>query len=741
MSSVFITEGQFYKEVTEGAPARGWTIKKVECGPIDSPTKKHGLAWVWVIRNDVRTSVPIRLSYAEVEEWIHEAQWNPVNGPLRPTVEIDDLPKEEQVKILAVEAEKLKLIQPVLDLGAAAFWQHVRRPLMAKIAEANDRSIDYIWQLVCAHWQHAGSHGLRPRAKLAGQKSLVERVQAAERLAQADTEGRTNPGDHFRAYKTGRKPGPGVAEGKTMELADIRRCRLGAKKFLFKPSADGSLRLNFDYAYTETLREYYDWNETGKEHLPIPSLDQFELAVRTDPEFDKLSVRIVGKATAVRSRRPMKETTRDEVLGPGVYLQIDDVKTKVKLACPYTRLPIGDARAFVGIDTWSKCIAGSHETLGGSDFEGVKELIVNVALPKAAFFEKHKLKVDPEQFPITGIYRYIAADKGPLGGALGNILPKDFCDLSNMAAYRPDLKADIESAFHAYLVQIATTLPGYTRVDPRTGQPYPDTVACLTLAEFRQIFWAWIAQYNTRVLNSYLPEEALRFLEDERPVNSPAILARWGMNHLTGHLPTKPENVVRRKLLRKHKGTLSGRRGILFKKLHYFIDGDVQYRFKSEPVEIGYSDNYALQIYVWLNGECLTASLHGEEATKFGHLSFPEIEREKRYRERQEGAARSNHRRAKVNTSRTRAGVVAGAQQGVEEAFPDKVLHRVLRNGTSAAANRIRGRKDETAAATLADSKAFPPRAVEPATPAPTPPQKLSMRALRKKDMTFVSTP
>lgn len=741
MSTPTILPGQFYKAIPAGdEPIVGWTVITVESGYLGEGTAEHGLARVWVIRNDTRTATPELQDFPIIEEWVKTAVWTHANGPVKPAVAIEDLPRKVRQKIKKIEEHRYQLIRPIVELGNDALQPHVRREALKKRALEVGLTVDNLWQLLCLYWQFGGRHGLRPRAVLAGQKSLARRVEVAREMAEADTSGKASPADFFKPYKTGPKSTEGVLEGKPLEYADVVQCQRGARRFLFKASKDGKLHYDFKKAYKQTLRVEYDYVDAGsiKPNRPAPSYEQFVGAVCCDPEFDRLSARIVGAVTAVRSHRQTKDTTQNQVLGPGHVLQIDDMETKVVVVSAFNREPIGTARFFLGVDQWSGLACGAHETLAGSGYEGVRELIVNVATPKAPFLEEqgYSKEISAAYLPGHGLFAEVSTDNGPLRALLGDILPKNLMSLSNVALHRGDLKANAEASFLSFLKKVAETLPGFTRVERYIGLPDSDAVACLTMAELRKIIWAWMAAYNTRVRDTFLPEGLLHLNLKERPENTPYQLFPSGLIHISGKLRGTPLDEIRRLLLRTATGTLTGRRGILFHGLHYFIDDDQPYRFKSVKVQISYSENYSRQIFVWIKGERCTASLCGSEADTFGDKSFPEIAVELKHRRITGRRARSHNLRVDVSTLDTVvAQTVAGAVKARDELQLDPNLRKVLSRMNRKSTNRVADQTSERRIAAAKDATVFPPVATKEAPPPPTPLRKKSMRDLRRQSV------
>jgi hypothetical protein len=688
-----ILNGQFYHEVPDHAAdrLRGWTIVHVESGQDSSGN--HGPARIWAIRNDVRTSAPVVLDYLEVASAIANGCWNKVEAPVRPTVSLDTVDKALKAKIEKAVDDRLNTLRPLLDMGPDALWPHVRAPKMAEIAASKGVTPQNVWQMLCAYWQFAGPEGLRPRNALAGTKGLQARIEEAKSIAaKADN---MSPDECFRAYKSGRKPTAGKLEGKVMGYTDVMRCRRGALRYLFVPSPDGKLTYDFETAYNQTLFAFYGYRSDQTSNVPVPSRDQFVKAVTTAPNFEELSMRIVGRLTALRSHRPLKFTTKNQALAAGHYLQVDDVTTKCQLVDSVSRLPLGTGRVFVAVDTWSGMIVGGHDTLSGSDYESAKELIVNVATPKDVFFEQQRLekKLLPH-VNAHGVWRAMAADGGPLAAALGSMIPKSICPLDTMAPYRPDLKGDIESSFNSYLVTWARNLPGYNRVDRKEHED-PSITAKLTPAEFRACYWAFVAEYNIRPRNGYPPIEVMRVPKNERPENCPVDLLQWSLDHLSGSLSEKPVLGVRRALLRRASGTFSTRRGLEFKMLRYHIVGDGPSRLKSTKVEVRYSETYTRAIDIWVDGKVFTGVLSAEDDEIFGKMTFAEVDREYDEAKRRHIVGKSKQRLVKMDGIEIREKQLKSAEEHIEDLWGSEGIRRRAAKGSSAKSNRSREQKKQ----------------------------------------------
>lgn len=648
---------QFLKEISEVDGAimeRGWTVLEVESGDRNAGVgaSNRGLARAVLIRNDTRTATPVFKNYPKLAALVESGEWVFVSAPLKPGVELEQEPastelvlhaaekiRQQRNKTLTAEEQRrYNIIAPLLEeLGRNIYFEHIRAPAMHKVAERHGITVVCVWQYLCLYWQFGKQiKGLRPRHALSGQKSLRTRVILHE------SSGKQIP---FRAYKTGRKPQPGSDTGIAMGYSDVLKCRKGADMFIYKPSADHSLTYKWQFAHTKVKILYYD--RIKNPESPAPTLKQFIWAVRTDPLFVKKSEKIVGRLPHARNRRQLRSTSRAGVMGPGQLLAFDDMVCKVVLLDDLTRLPIGTARVFIGVDVWSKMIAGAHDTLSGSSYREAMLGLYNVFRDKAVFFAEKNLQRTLRYFTTRGVFKNITTDNGPLGAAMADALPEDISDVSNVTGYRPDLKPDAETSFHAYLKQAAEELPGYNRTERTRGDNDPKMVAYLTQTEFRTILWKWIEIYNQRPLDGWLPAAAMR--EENPPGNTPYELWHWGLTNCAGQLEARSDDDLRKALLTRAEGTWTERRGIKFKGLVYVIDEKTADGLSANgvdptgPVTIRYDDNYVSHIFAMVEGTSVVAQLRADLEEIFHGMTFalvdfhrPRLARKARFAKKQQ---------------------------------------------------------------------------------------------------------
>lgn len=682
-----ILPGQFFREIDDtGEITAGWTVIHTES--VSRPRQPSSSARVVVIRNDVRTATPTWGLLSDIISKVREGDWISMPAPQKPAVVITALEPSYRARALEERDRKLNLIQPLIDLGAELYHTHPRRQLIKKIATEIGLTTGCLWEYLCLYWQFGNNpDGLLPRHSLSGQRSLQERFQSHAE----DPSG-------FREYKTGVKPRPEAQAGIPIRFRDIKLCRKGADKYLFIPSADHSLVLKWQNAYDATLVNLYGHDQDNT--LPAPSIDQFKTIVRGDPDFEVKKIKIIGENTYKRNFRQLTGSSRSKLLGPGQQGQLDDCTSKVILLDEITRLPLGTGRFFCLIDSWSKLIAGLHDTLEGSTFSEAMECLYVSYTDKKEYFADQGITANPDMFPAKGVFKSIVADNGPLRGYVADKLPKSIGYVTNTRAYRPDDKSDIESSFNAYLKQCAARIPGYNRVERCRGDSDPEIIAYLTTSEYRGLLWLWAEGYQQRRLAGWWPQAVLESPEKPK-AHSPIEIWNWGAKHVGGALTYRPTDELRRSLLASSEATLTARRGLKLNGLIYILNKDevpssIYYRFsRSTKVTVFYSTKYTPRVFISIEGQFYLGYLRSDLMEPFGKMTFAEVENN--YEQ-----LLATTRTTKANSDKVRRtqlvkaqGIISAAKDANLARFGSQDMHQAVADASSMKQTRAGALRNE----------------------------------------------
>jgi putative transposase len=209
--------------------------------------------------------------------------------------------------------------------------------------------------------------------------------------------------------------------------------------------------------------------------------------------------------------------------------------------------------------------------LEGPSWAGARLALVNVVEDKVALCKRYGIDISPEMWPNADLCQRILADRGEFEGYDASTLQNAFgVGISNVGAYRGDLKAIVERDFLMIKNETAIFVPGFTNYKVRErGQKDYRLDACLTLDEFRQTMIRHILFHNNvwRMEEYRLDTYAI---QDDVPA-IPIRLWNWGIEHRTGWRREAPSaERVRLALLPRATASIT-ERGLLFKGLHYTI--------------------------------------------------------------------------------------------------------------------------------------------------------------------------
>ncbi|MBW7894891.1 MAG: hypothetical protein H3C27_07215 [Opitutaceae bacterium] len=691
-----IMPGMFFKDIPLEPKAKpaGWTVVHVESGDRSTEAGEFdfGIARAVVIRNDQRTSTPQWMNYDQLVKRIESGQWVPTTVPLRPVVELAIVPEKKRHTRkgiqLAAQNEAIRqeedrrwtIIAPVVALGRDMFFDHCRGAIIKAQAERFKITQVCVWQYLCLYWRYGCSRtGLRPRHRLAGQKSLKERI------ARYEAERAQGLNASFKAYKPGRKPVYAENPGIPMTIEDINRCRRAANTYLFKEDPKHELIYNYSYTYRALLADYYD--RTNNPDNPAPTFYQFLKAVLSDPDFAKKSQKIIGRTHYKQNYRQLHGDTKSEVEGPGHLVQLDDFLAKVIATDEYGLL-LGIVRIFAARDVWSGAIIGIHVTLEGSSHAEAMECLYVAFSDKAQFIKKYGLKIKPKDMPFQGVCRCVLTDGGPLGASLADTLPAEICELSITAAHRPDMKPDIESSFNSYLRQHAKQLDGYTPRKRARGDADPKDMACIKFRVIRQLTWTWVNIFNRHMLDRY-PSPLVYNVGSKPPPPRPVDLWNWGLEHASGNLRHMSDLELRRGLMPRGDATLTDRRGLRFRGLRYVLnDPDAKIQGPlgltgSDTVVVRYDSSYCRQILVEYDNKLLPATLLPGDDQIFGRMAFAEAENRMKHDRITQFKVKEEHEQLRVVSDADTRQIVAKERDDVTEKLGSKALRKIINANVS----------------------------------------------------------
>lgn len=306
----------------------------------------------------------------------------------------------------------------------------------------------------------------------------------------------------------------------------------------------------------------------------MPTFDQYRYSYETVKDLAR-AIRGREGAIAFNLRhRPLIGNSTVGEIGPGSTFQIDATLGDIYLVSSIDRSRIiGRPVIYIVIDVFTRMIVGFAVTLEGPSWLGAMEALENTTADKVVYCAQYGIHIEESQWPSHHLPWRILADRGELEGYnIETLIENLGVREDTTAPYRADWKGIVERNFRLLNDKCIKWVPG--AVYPRQGRGGPDyrLDAVLTLQEFRHLMIRCILAHNQ---GHHMPwyrmdEHMIRDRVDAFPID----LWEWGIKHRTGHLQTRPQDIIRMNLLPKGEATASGA-GLRFNGLLYRCEEDL----------------------------------------------------------------------------------------------------------------------------------------------------------------------
>jgi putative transposase len=407
-----------------------------------------------------------------------------------------------------------------------------------------------------------------------------------------------------------------------------RRFKRGVKKFYETPDKN-SLTDAFDL----TIQNYFHEGFTIVDGVSVPIIPPaeklptfkqfrywYEKKYR-NPIYQQKSR--LGEVEYNRSSRALLGSSTQMAFGPGSLYQIDATVADLYLVNSLDRTKIiGRPVVYFCGDVFSLTISGFSATLEGPSWLGGMLALDNAIADKVAFCAEYDIGIEEDAWPCRDLPEAILADRGEFEGYnADNLVNALNIRVHNTGPYRPDWKGMIERRFGIANEKVIKFVPGYVPRPKKGGDPNYALKAVLTLDEFRKLLICYILDFNNnRYLKTYRKDE---FMIADHVERYPLDIWNWGIPHRSGHLHTRPKEIVRLNLLPRKQVSVTPR-GIHFEgELYYTCDlglreswfdrARIRGNWKSE---VAYDLRSMDQIYLSLDGGTRLEVCHLTSASK-----------------------------------------------------------------------------------------------------------------------------
>lgn len=298
---------------------------------------------------------------------------------------------------------------------------------------------------------------------------------------------------------------------------DQKNIRWALNKFYYTTK-----RHTLKTAYTLMLKEKYT-DTLGTLYEQYPSFYQFRYFFykHRDPVNEIISRQ--GLKAYQRNHRAFTGGVREYADKAGIFMT-DATIADLYIVSRFSRKVIGRPIIYTMVDAHTNLITGLYVGLEGGK-HGLRMLLANTVMDKAAYCKQHGITIEPEQWPSHHLPYRILTDRGTefVGDVLENLCAEYGIEIVNLPAYRPDLKGNVEKLFDLLQTAYKPHLigKGIIRSDfqERGGHDYRKD-STLDLEQFTAIVIKCVLFYNSEHIMKNYPRTVSQMAADVPPVPS-----------------------------------------------------------------------------------------------------------------------------------------------------------------------------------------------------------------------------
>ena len=380
---------------------------------------------------------------------------------------------------------------------------------------------------------------------------------------------------------------------------DEKNFRWALNKFYYSP-----LKHSLKGSYLLMLRNKYT-NEDGSLNEIFPPFHRFKYFYKKTKNPQSECISRYGLNYYKRNQRPL--------VGGGVLEFTNSIGVGMLDSTILDIYLVNDANELIGrpilttcVDAYSGLCCGYALTWEGGFFS-IKKLLHNIICDKVELCKSFGITINQDDWNCNKLPYTFLTDKGKeyTSYALEQLTDLGV-NIVNLPSYRPDLKSCVEQFFNVIQNLYKPYLKGKGVIEDdfqeRGTVDYRKT-ACLTLKQFETILLKCILYYNTKRIVERCP------YDKESPIK-PYANEIWNssLKEYKSNLITVDSKLLTLTLLPRDKANFT-RKGLSFKKLHYFAKGFTNKYLEGGCVEVAYDPDNISTIWLICNGEYIPFSL------------------------------------------------------------------------------------------------------------------------------------
>lgn len=360
-------------------------------------------------------------------------------------------------------------------------------------------------------------------------------------------------------------------------------------------------------AYTLMLKEKYCDGE-GRLLENYPSIHQFRYFYRKNRKMQTYYISRNGLKDYQRNNRPLVgDGIQEEFAAVGVGM-LDATICDIYLVDDSGHL-VGRPILVACVDAYSSFCYG-YSLLWEGGVYSLRNLMLNVIVDKEEWCRKFGILIDRKQWDSNCLPGVMVTDMGTeyTSGNFEQITELGI-SVTNLPAYRPELKGQVEKFFDLMQSEYKKHLKGKGVIEPdyqeRGARDYRKD-ACLTIHDFETIILRCILYYNSQRIVGNFPYTKEMISDGVKPYA--ASIFEWGRKQPGADLIKVSKEKLIQVLLPRTEGRFS-RYGLKVNGMRYHAEGYTEEYLKGGVVTVAYNPENVSRVWLLEDGTFQTFEL------------------------------------------------------------------------------------------------------------------------------------
>lgn len=353
-------------------------------------------------------------------------------------------------------------------------------------------------------------------------------------------------------------------------------------------------------AYTLMLKEKYCDGE-GRLLENYPSIHQFRYFYRKNRKMQTYYISRNGLKDYQRNNRPLVgDGIQEEFAAVGVGM-LDATICDIYLVDDSGHL-VGRPILVACVDAYSSFCYG-YSLLWEGGVYSLRNLMLNVIVDKEEWCRKFGILIDRKQWDSNCLPGVMVTDMGTeyTSGNFEQITELGI-SVTNLPAYRPELKGQVEKFFDLMQSEYKKHLKGKGVIEPdyqeRGARDYRKD-ACLTIHDFETIILRCILYYNSQRIVGNFPYTKEMISDGVKPYA--ASIFEWGRKQPGAELIKVSKEKLIQVLLPRTEGRFS-RYGLKVNGMRYHAEGYTEEYLKGGVVTVAYNPENVSRVWLLEDG-------------------------------------------------------------------------------------------------------------------------------------------